>query len=108
MPRILTPYVFLSFALYFKPTSSAHLGKQCYWCLVTREHALLLRKRFEQRTGEEIALELLDRRQEEIYWECVPDKVFPLAVQHSRAHKARQGDVDALRTDDQDRRIERD
>ena len=88
--------------------SSAYLGKQCYLCLPTREHALSLWKRFEQRAGEQIALELLDVRRGYIYWECVPDKVFPLAVQHSRAHKARQGDVDAMRTDDQDRRIERD
>jgi hypothetical protein len=67
-----------------------------------RERALSLRKRFEQHAGEEIALDLLDRQREEICWECVPDKVFPLAVKHLWAHKARQGDVDAMWADDQD------
>jgi hypothetical protein len=79
--------------------------------LATREHALSLWKRFEQGAGKEIALELLDGQREDIYWECAPDKVFPLAVQHSQAHKDRQGDVDAMRADDQDtedRHIERD
>ncbi len=71
-------------------------------CLATREHALSLRRRFEQHAGEEIALELLDGQREEICWECVPDKVFPLAVQRLRVHKARQGDIDAMRADDQD------
>jgi len=57
---------------------------------------------FEQRAGEEIALELLDGRQEEMYWECVPGKVRALAVQRSQAHEAPQGDSDGVRADDQD------
>ena len=76
--------------------------KQCYLRLTTREYALSLLKRFEQRAGEEIALELLDGRREEMYWECVPDKVRALAVQRSQAHQTRQGDGDDLRADDQD------
>jgi hypothetical protein len=74
--------------------------------LATREHALLLLQRFELCAGEEeekegITLELLDGRREEMYWECVPDKVRALAVQRSQALEAPQGDAgDAVRTDD--------
>ena len=60
---------------------------------------MLLLKRFEQGAGvgdEEIALELLDGRREEMYWECVPEKVRALAVQRSQAaHKSWQGDAGA-------------
>ena len=76
--------------------------EQCYLRLTTREYALSLLKRFEQRAGEEIVLELLDGRREEMYWECVPDKVRALAVQRSQAHQTRQGDGDNLRADNQD------
>ena len=67
----------------------------------------MLLKRFEQGAGageEEIALELLDGRREEMYWECVPEKVRALAVQRSQAaHKSLQGDGDAaMRVDVED------
>ena len=83
-----------------------HEKKQCYLRLTTREHALLLLKRFEQGAGvgEEIALELLDGRREEMYWECVPEKVRTLAVQRSQAaHTSRLGHGDtAMRVDVED------
>jgi hypothetical protein len=40
--------------------------EQCYLRLTTREYALSLLKRFEQRAGEEIALELLDGRRGDV------------------------------------------
>lgn len=71
----------------------------------------MLLKRFERGAGAEeeekkIALELLDGRREEMYWECVPEKVRALAVQRSQAQAAdegRQGDGDAaVRVDVED------
>jgi hypothetical protein len=70
----------------------------------------LLLQRFERRRATEddekeeaITLELLDGRREEMYWECVPDKVRALAVQRSQALEARQGQGDggddAMRAD---------
>lgn len=61
----------------------------CYLRLTTREHALLLLKRFKLEWGkgdreeDKIMLELLDGRREEMYWEGVPDKVRALAVQRA-------------------------
>lgn len=67
---------------------------------------MLLLKRFEQDAGagEEIALELLDGRREEVYWKGVPEKVRALAVQRSQAaHKGQRGDgVAAMRADVED------
>jgi hypothetical protein len=45
------------------------------------DHALLPLKRFEQPAGEEIALESLDGRLEDMYWGYVPEKVRALTVQ---------------------------
>jgi hypothetical protein len=77
--------------------------EQCYLRLTTREHALLLLKRFEKKqgTGEAVALELLDGRREEMYWECVPDKVRALAVQRAQAHSARQKNGDRVQAVDE-------
>jgi len=38
----------------------------------------------------------------EMYWECVPGKVRALAVQHSQAYEAPQGDGDGVWADNQD------
>ena len=59
----------------------------------TQDHAVALLQRFKECAGEEIALELLDGQQEEMYWEY---------VQRSQAHEALQGDGDRMRADDQD------
>ncbi|KAI0298937.1 hypothetical protein BC826DRAFT_967269 [Russula brevipes] len=76
----------------------------CYLRLTTREHALLLLKRFEkeQGTGEAVALELLDGRREEMYWECVPDKVRALAVQRAQVHGAQQKNGGRVQAADED------
>jgi hypothetical protein len=89
----------------FTDVARSHWGgnQQCHLRLATREHALLLLQRFERCVGEEreeITLELLDGRREEMYWECVPDKVRAHAVQRSQALEVRG---DAVRTyDDED------
>ncbi|KAI0246534.1 hypothetical protein BJV78DRAFT_1253749 [Lactifluus subvellereus] len=70
----------------------------CYLRLTSREHALSLLRRFEERAGERgeesaITLELLEERREEVYWQNVPEKVRALAMQRAQTHEAQPGGV---------------
>jgi hypothetical protein len=57
---------------------------QCYLRLTTRDDAVSLLRRFEERQEEKvITLELLEGQREELYWENVPEKVRTLAVQRA-------------------------
>ncbi|KAI9462034.1 hypothetical protein F5148DRAFT_236214 [Russula earlei] len=79
----------------------------CYLRLTTREHALSLLRRFEGgANGEEIVLELLEGRREEMYWQDVPDKVRALAVQRAQAHQAPRGERRFVHADDEDASVE--
>jgi len=44
---------------------------------------------------------LLDGRREEMYWECVPDKVRALAVQRAQVHSAPQKNGDRVQAVDE-------
>ena len=81
-------------------------GTQCYLRLTTREHALSLLRRFEERVGEggeesAMTLELLEERREEVYWQNVPEKVRALAIQRAQAHETQPGGV-GPHADDED------
>ena len=72
---------------------------QCYLRLTTSEHAQALLEASQSNDGasaQELELELLMGRREEVYWENVPEKVRALAVQRARArvHQTRTGERD--------------
>ncbi|KAI9447509.1 hypothetical protein H4582DRAFT_2092898 [Lactarius indigo] len=71
----------------------------CYLRLKTREHAQALLEAARSEGGasvQELELELLEGRREEMYWENVPENVRALAVQRARAHvhQTRRGERD--------------
>ncbi|KAH9056352.1 hypothetical protein EDB87DRAFT_1237548 [Lactarius vividus] len=71
----------------------------CYLRLKTREHAqaLLEAARSDGDVSvQELELELLEGRREEMYWENVPVKVRAMAVQraHAQVHQTRRGERD--------------
>jgi len=64
--------------------------------LTTREHAQALLEAARGASVQELELELLKGRREEMYWENVPEKVRALAVQraHAQVHQTRRGERD--------------
>ena len=69
---------------------------QCYVRRTTPEHAQALLEAARSKQGaEELELELLEERREEMYWENVPEKVRALSVQrtHAHVHDTRQRDL---------------